>query len=337
MGQGNSASCQCTEPKCCKSEDIKIHEDPQVMVKVNSKAHGESSSYKDSPRFGSDTSETVLIYERTNLSLASSEPESPRDASELPPRPEDRTWRDEWRAVRTEELRLQGQEFMAKADHFEDNGPGSIKQMTKYLQKYIQWQVDAGWDREQAEAYTLLASCARAALGRALREHDPAYSACQHLVIEAINQRAKRLSVSAPDAYRNMSGMFGLVTEDPVWRTLADSSPSIVGTTFVTSAIVAGYTGLAQFPNEGGFHVGVSRGGNVHYEMQESDIVRFRSALGDKNGYHSLIQAAEGTYDLPPMCVVRLEEVKEAGEWEAYGLKIKRRLFVVSVTYGKTS
>eukprot|EP00747_Dinoflagellata_sp_TGD_P074678 gnl/TRDRNA2_/TRDRNA2_158418_c1_seq1.p1 gnl/TRDRNA2_/TRDRNA2_158418_c1~~gnl/TRDRNA2_/TRDRNA2_158418_c1_seq1.p1 ORF type:complete len:297 (+),score=47.70 gnl/TRDRNA2_/TRDRNA2_158418_c1_seq1:39-893(+) len=265
----------------------------------------------------------------------SSEPESPRSVMDLPPRPEDRDWRDEWRAARTEELSMQGQEFIAKAVELGATGPESIKHIKKYLQEYIQWQVDQGWDEEQAVAYTLLASCARAALGRALRESDPVYSACQHLVIDALNQRAQALVNSAPDTYRNLSGLFGLVREDPVWQKLADADPPIVGTTFLTSTIVAGYNGEAQFPNDSGFHVTLSIRGAVQHELQDSDIVCFKSALADESGFHSLIQAAACTYDLPPMSLVRLENVKEAGDWEALGMKIKRRLLIVSVTYGR--
>eukprot|EP00747_Dinoflagellata_sp_TGD_P214547 gnl/TRDRNA2_/TRDRNA2_87389_c0_seq1.p1 gnl/TRDRNA2_/TRDRNA2_87389_c0~~gnl/TRDRNA2_/TRDRNA2_87389_c0_seq1.p1 ORF type:complete len:334 (-),score=63.24 gnl/TRDRNA2_/TRDRNA2_87389_c0_seq1:58-1059(-) len=251
--------------------------------------------------------------------------------------PRQRTWRDEWVEVRTEELRLQGQEYLAKAEHFEPGGPGCVEQMLQHLAKYIQWQVDAGWERKQAEAYTLLAACGRAALARALRDKSDVYACSQKLIVEVLKERAGCLSEPAPPAYRNLTGKFGLASEDPLWELLmrvgADGTIDGSAPCFTTSAIVAGYTGLAYFPNDLGFYVGVNRGGKVVYEMQDSDIVCFQSSLDDSDGFHSLIQAAEGTYDLPPLATVKLESVQASGQWEAYGKQIKRRLFTVSVTY----
>ena len=48
---------------------------------------------------------------------------------------------------------------------------------------------------------------------------------------------------------------------------------------------------------------------------------------------HSLVQTTEDVYALPPLSTVTLEEIKEAGEWEANGRRVRRRLFVVGVSY----
>ena len=93
------------------------------------------------------------------------------------------------------------------------------------------------------------------------------------------------------------------------------------------------------FPDDEGIYKGfyVSRtglsGGEQTLELQDSDIVCFRSALTDADGYHSLVPVGEGSYDMPPFATVTLEKVEEPGEWEANGHKVQRRLFTVRVTY----
>ena len=59
----------------------------------------------------------------------------------------------------------------------------------------------------------------------------------------------------------------------------------------------------------------------------------FRSAPTDADGYHSLIQDSEETYQMPPLATVTLEKVEEPGEWEVRGLKVQRRLYTVRVTW----
>ena len=51
---------------------------------------------------------------------------------------------------------------------------------------------------------------------------------------------------------------------------------------------------------------------------------------------HSLVQSAASSYDLPPLATVTLEEVKPAGEWNAYGVAVQQPLLVVGVSYAVT-
>ena len=77
----------------------------------------------------------------------------------------------------------------------------------------------------------------------------------------------------------------------------------------------------------------VSTSGNYTYVLQDSDVVCFRSAAADADGYHSLVETAFGSYNMPPLATVTLEKVEQPGEWEVCGLKVQRRLFTVSVSY----
>eukprot|EP00747_Dinoflagellata_sp_TGD_P181337 gnl/TRDRNA2_/TRDRNA2_35142_c0_seq1.p1 gnl/TRDRNA2_/TRDRNA2_35142_c0~~gnl/TRDRNA2_/TRDRNA2_35142_c0_seq1.p1 ORF type:complete len:342 (-),score=66.50 gnl/TRDRNA2_/TRDRNA2_35142_c0_seq1:165-1190(-) len=339
---GAQCAVKCDQQPCCKEVSSTAL---GSMILVSAKPSGAGFSDTNDPLRDMNivkTGEDGLTRESTVMTRESTELPVYRDAAGgsrgiyLPPKPADRTWRDEWVALRMEELRLQGQEYLAQQKHFEPGAPAHIDQMLKHLTGYVQWQVSAGWDRQGAEAYTLLASCGRAALSRALREHSDVYAASQNLVVDILSERAKQLKEPAPPAYRNLSGKFGLATEDVGWQKMVDNDLQ-VGMSFTSSAIVAGYRGQSYFPDDKGFHVGVNRGGRVVYECQDSDVVCFRSRAKDADGFHSLIQAAAGTYDLPPLALVTLESVKEAGAWEVYGTPLQRRLIVVSVTYGSSA
>ena len=87
------------------------------------------------------------------------------------------------------------------------------------------------------------------------------------------------------------------------------------------------------FPDDKGFCVCVNEGGKTTFELQDSDVVCFRSAPTDADGNHSLVQVGEACYEMPPLATVTLEKVEEPGEWEACGLKVQQRLFTVRATY----
>ena len=71
----------------------------------------------------------------------------------------------------------------------------------------------------------------------------------------------------------------------------------------------------------------------MSYELQDSDVVCFRSAAANADGYHSLIRTTDTRYEMPPLATVTLESVQQPGEWEVCGHKVMQRLFTVSVSY----
>ena len=75
-------------------------------------------------------------------------------------------------------------------------------------------------------------------------------------------------------------------------------------------------------------------GGTVSYNLQRSDVILFRSAPPDEHGLHSMIPSS-GTpgFALPPMATITLDEVRDPNTWRAFGKTVRRRLFVVRVTY----
>ena len=65
-----------------------------------------------------------------------------------------------------------------------------------------------------------------------------------------------------------------------------------------------------------------------------SAVVEFVSKPNDGLGHHSLIKDSPyGHHRLPPMTTITVEAIKEAGEWEAHGVKGAERLFVVSLAF----
>ena len=248
------------------------------------------------------------------------------------PKPEGRTWRDEWVDAWMERGKLQGFEF-TRPD-FEAGGDTSIEQCIQNVKTPIQWQVDNGWAREQAEAYTVISVAIAAPLAAAVRDRSDRYAASTHVVCEALAEQARRLTEAAPPVYWNLTGTFGLATGDPAREALLRPGAA-VGLGFVTNGLGAGSVANDDiFADEEGYRAYMNYGGNITYELIDSDVVCFRSAPTDADGYHSLVRGNDtGAHALPPMATVTLEKVEEAGEWEANGKRVRRRLFTVGVTY----
>eukprot|EP00747_Dinoflagellata_sp_TGD_P209469 gnl/TRDRNA2_/TRDRNA2_82865_c0_seq1.p1 gnl/TRDRNA2_/TRDRNA2_82865_c0~~gnl/TRDRNA2_/TRDRNA2_82865_c0_seq1.p1 ORF type:complete len:204 (+),score=34.80 gnl/TRDRNA2_/TRDRNA2_82865_c0_seq1:91-612(+) len=172
-------------------------------------------------------------------------------------------------------------------------------------------------------------------MSRAIRDKSNVYRHSTRLVRKVLRERAQQLITPAPLAYRNLTGNFGLASEDPAWGALLGAH-AVPGGTFTTSGMAALYNSDSYFPSDDGFYVARSeKTGKVVFELQDSDIVCVESADSDgkRCTLHSLVQAGEGTYDLPPMSVVKLEKILSPGEWKVFGKTVRRKLFIVSVTY----
>ena len=73
----------------------------------------------------------------------------------------------------------------------------------------------------------------------------------------------------------------------------ADAARRGAGLGFVTSGVVMASEPTAHnFPDDKGFYKVANTGGKRTLELQDSDVVCFRSAASDADGYHSLINSA---------------------------------------------
>lgn len=271
------------------------------------------------------------------------------------PRPTDRTWRDEWPKAYTEDRTMANKLVPAEAS-LRDGGENSPDAKLAQKENAIEWKVAAGWAREAAEAYTVLAALVIAPIARALakgrRGGVPCtdYAASTHTLCDALVSAARLPTTPAPPCYRNLSGLYGLADQFDEWRALLPTSARAAraGTSFVTSGVATAYTDPRHFDSSlsggapGTFAVaaktgkGEARGDAApHWHAQdESDVVEFRSAATDAHGYHTLIPVtAYGAHQLPPMATVEVVEVKAPGTWSAHGVTGARRLFVVRVAY----
>ena len=84
---------------------------------------------------------------------------------------------------------------------------------------------------------------------------------------------------------------------------------------------------------------------DADYHALDADIIAFRCRPPDRFGFHAPVRHPRppmtsagypciDEYLLPPHTTITLEHVAQPGEWVVRGLRVKRRLFTVSVTFG---
>ena len=106
--------------------------------------------------------------------------------------PPPRSWRDEWTALRLEQMRFEGNSEGATRQACGEGGSQSIERWATNRKEAVAWKLRNGWDEETAKAYTLITSNG-AALARGVRERVPAYAASTHLVVGALASSVRRM------------------------------------------------------------------------------------------------------------------------------------------------
>ena len=81
--------------------------------------------------------------------------------------------------------------------------------------------------------------CVAAPLAAAVRERSDRYAASTHAVCDALAQRARQVTEAAPPVYKNLTGLFGLATDDPAFAALAQPGAS-AGLGLVTNGVAKG-------------------------------------------------------------------------------------------------
>ena len=251
------------------------------------------------------------------------------------PRPEERTWCDEWVPLWLERARLEGKvyEWPVPPEYLlQAGGSDSVMTSQRDQASAIDSVVALGWKRPLAMAFTLLNNLFAAPLAHAVAERSPRYAAATHMICTALAQGAAKQQAVAPLCYKNLSGPGGLADADPAWQALLTGAG--LGASLVTNGAATGWSDARCFPEEGGVFCNcVFRGGKGVFEPADSDVVAFRSAPGEAGEARSLIQVGPEAFALPPLSTVTLEQAQEAGEWRAHGKTVRRRLYTVTVAY----
>ena len=161
-----------------------------------------------------------------------------------------------------------------------------------------------------------------------VRDRSARYAATTRAVYEACALMARRLQQPEQDVYR---GVKFLVNSDPAWQAILQPDAQM-GTSITTNGIVTCWQATAQhFPNDEGLFELMQ---GLRPKMEDSDIVCLRSAPTDAEGHHSVVASSDNDVRfLPPMSTVTLMSVQEPGEWQVRGIRVKRRLYTVSVSY----
>ena len=132
-----------------------------------------------------------------------------------------RDWQDEWVPLRAEYYKLSGQPQFASEAVVRQKF--TIDRTKISFRASIDDMVGRGWPRERAETYELLRSCANA-LGRALRERDPCYSASTYALCDALfthhREQRSRDADEPPRLYAHLRGRHSLIEKEPAWERL---------------------------------------------------------------------------------------------------------------------
>ena len=241
------------------------------------------------------------------------------------PKPTDRTWRDEWRAMYSED-RVAHKKAECTAESVGPGGSDSIEVKLKGKQKQIEWQLEhskGSWGTEDAQAFTAIRSYCAQPLARALHEKSSEYAASTHLVCDLF-ARLARSRPTAPKTYVNLTGKYGIATQFDEWKQLLladESKPSLAGLSFQTFSMCTSYSSQEVLAADGsGFCRPVYQPEKKQVEFvlqQDADVVEFVSSPIDAIGtLHSMVCISEdGRYVLPPMTTVTVEEVFAPGAW----------------------
>ena len=253
------------------------------------------------------------------------------------PCPTDRTWQDEWVAMRIERMKLEGKNFDPAT--FQKGGVNGYDKVIKNATKSVQFKVDLGWGQADAEAYSAVVQGCSAAIATSIKEKSNRYAASVHMMTRVLAKAALTQAgkgTVAPDCYYHLRGQFGLANEDPAFRALekSDAGP---GTSFQTNGVVIAHGAKERFTSDG-FGVSVNTGGKTSINVQKSPVLKFVSSKEDANGLHSMIHASPTPgFACPPMTTITVESVTPAGQWKGLnGVTVNQKLFTVSVSFAKS-
>lgn len=277
------------------------------------------------------------------------------------PRPV-RGWRSEWHALKMAAAQLRAEEegrvWDAEwhATEYADDGPQCMArqmELGEFQQLVHAPELHGCWDDEAARYISCTGGGEESRVLRAaFRNLEVKYAALQHASLSAYSSAACVIAQQGlappPPVYATLTGPpdEGLAQFDDAWLGLPDLA---VGAEF-RAAGSARLADARYFPDDLGMYYGdvIPTGPQmddyeIEWKLVDSDVVRFVSRPADRHGYHALLQdlvdhgsdgSCDASWSVPHDSLVRLEAISEAGEWTVRGLRVRRRLYTVSISFG---
>ena len=263
-----------------------------------------------------------------------------------------RTWRDEFPALRAEESRRSAQLNADDASQYftdeSDYMPGSVFALDSFLQEdyakdAVQAKVAAGWAAADAVAFEATNE-SDLAFAPSLRERQDRFAATLHTRCGIASRLAGDAAVPQERLFGMIDGVDGLAHGDAAWA-VGRMLECGVGGSFTTSCEISCVQGT-QFRDEAG--CSFFDHDTQSWQFWDSAIVAVRSSPPDSSGFHApifdpvTIQRRTRAYAVqnpvswwvPALSRITIEEVHAPGEWQVRGLRVRQRLFVVSISFG---
>jgi len=215
-----------------------------------------------------------------------------------------------------------------------------------------------GWAKEPAETFRVLEVFGKAAISRALKQHDSRFAASSFAMVSALIARkrqndserehtAQGTAVTSPKLYINLMGERGLTALDPSWLNI--ERPDNTGFRGLTChALITADCRREKWSSEGITTSEINRDtGERVFKPVDSDIVCFESGSSDAGGeHHAAIMISSRNGAFPPNTLFKLKGVHEKGFYPetekgeritvkggAAKLFVRRRLLTVTATY----
>uniref|UniRef100_A0A6V2X9S2 Mono(ADP-ribosyl)transferase n=1 Tax=Emiliania huxleyi TaxID=2903 RepID=A0A6V2X9S2_EMIHU len=270
------------------------------------------------------------------------------------PRPES-DWRDEWLALNVatvqhtdpqlsaNEAELKARKFLVgknleKTDPSEfdrlisSNKPADLmRNKFERLKSKYEWQVQAGWTPEAAEAHVVLSGVTGQVLARELQAGSSRFAASSYALTDALVAAARLQGNTVPEpVYAPLFGTdLALASKDRRWQDI--EKPDEYGFRGFTCAAEVNpqKPSSEMFPADGA----EMRVKELGWKPLKTPAVRFVSRTKDDSGFHAVVQSSEEAFRVPPNTLCKLLAVYEPGEWEVCGVKPGCRLLEVGITY----
>ena len=268
------------------------------------------------------------------------------------PDPENTTWRDEWKDLNLEVAKRRKADLAAS--EVEPGGKYHYETKLSNYSHQVQWKVEHGWSKEDAEAHVALSGICSHVLGDYIRKEDDRFAASAHALERALRHAAWLQDDDdvPPVCYAWITGKGGLQEIDPDFSIKKLTHPDKSGFKGLTCP---GEISCIGDPSGGGFDMSegfdmslmfpgdglpprrreMAFGKATYVDIEDSYLVAFKSRQEDDIGMHSVIHTgAEGSHRLPPQTLVVFKDKKEAGEWVApNGVRPSCGLIEVQVTF----